>query len=127
MAKKETMETRPSTGRRVSALRRRETVAALLFISPWIIGFLVFTLGPMLASLYLSLTNYDVLNAPRYVGLDNYARLLDDPKVRKSLYNSFFYTALHVPLAIILSLGLAMLLNSVKRVAGFFRTVFYLP
>ncbi len=127
MAKNETKETRPSSGRRVSALRKRETLAALLFISPWLIGFLVFTLGPMLASLYLSFTNYDVLNSPSFIGLDNYSRLIDDPKVAKSLYNSFFYTVLHVPLSIIVSLALAMLLNSVKRVAGFFRTIFYLP
>ncbi len=127
MAKNETKETRPSSGRRVSALRKRETLAALLFISPWLIGFLVFTLGPMLASLYLSFTNYDVLSSPSFVGLDNYSRLIDDPKVTKSLFNSFFYTVLHVPLSIFVSLALAMLLNSVKRVAGFFRTIFYLP
>jgi multiple sugar transport system permease protein len=119
-------EIRPK--KRISNLQKKETLAALGFISPWIIGFFVFTFGPMIASLYLSLTEYDILRPPLYVGLDNYAQLLKDPKIAKSLYNSFFYTILHVPLATAVALALAMLLNSVpKRAAGFFRTAFYLP
>jgi len=112
--------------RRVT-LQQRERLAALAFISPWFIGFLVFTAGPMIASLALSFTNYDVLNPPSFVGLDNYQRLLDDPRITLSLKNSFFYAALHVPLAIGVALGLALILNQVGRAAGFFRTVFYLP
>lgn len=114
--------------RRVSPLQKKEILAALGFISPWIIGFLVFTLGSMIASFYLSLTEYDILRPPLYVGFDNYAQLFKDPKIKQSLYNSFFYTALHVPLATIVSLSLALLLNNVsKHISGFFRTAFYLP
>ncbi len=119
---------RPSKeGRASSPLKRRETLAALAFISPWFIGFLIFTAGPMVVSLGLSLTNYDVLNTPRFVGLKNYQDLLRDSRFLLSLGNSVYYTLFHVPLTIIVSLSLAMLLSQVGRAAGFFRTVFYLP
>ncbi|MCC6892672.1 MAG: sugar ABC transporter permease [Anaerolineae bacterium] len=108
--------------------QRRELLAGLAFISPWIIGFLLFTAGPMVISLGLSFTNYDVLNPPKFVGLANYQQLFTDPKLRLSLANSFYYAALHVPLASIVALALALLLNRVsERMAGFFRTAFYLP
>jgi multiple sugar transport system permease protein len=119
---------RPSKeGRASSPLKRRETLAALAFISPWFIGFLIFTAGPMVVSLGLSLTNYDVLNAPRFIGLKNYQDLLRDSRFLLGLSNSVYYTLFHVPLTIIVSLSLAMLLSQVGRAAGFFRTVFYLP
>jgi len=106
---------------------RRETRAALLFISPWIVGFLVFTAWPLVNSAYLSLTDYDVINDPNFVGLDNYRRLFEDPKIATSLANTLFYAAIQVPLYVLVSLGLAMLLNRAGRAAGFFRTAFYLP
>ena len=106
---------------------RRDTCAALLFISPWIVGFLVFTAWPVLNSAYLSLTDYDVINDPNFVGLDNYRRLFEDEKIALALGNTFFYAAIQVPLYIVVSLGLAMLLNQAGRAAGFFRTAFYLP
>lgn len=81
----------------------------------------------MLASLVLSFTDYDVLRPPRFIGLENYQQLLEDPRLRLSLNNTFFYAALHVPLATIVALALALLLDRVERAAGFFRTVFYLP
>ena len=81
----------------------------------------------MLASLWLSFTQYDVLNPPKWIGFDNYRELFSDPRLRLSLYNSFFYAALYVPLATIVALALALILNRVKRAADFFRTVFYLP
>jgi multiple sugar transport system permease protein len=92
-----------------------------------VIGFLVFTGGPMLASLVLSFTEYDVINPPSFVGLDNYHQLMSDPAVAKSLGNTVLYTALHVPLAMAISLGLAVLLLRVGRASGLFRTLFYLP
>ncbi|GAA4285716.1 sugar ABC transporter permease [Georgenia daeguensis] len=106
---------------------RRDTRAALLFISPWIVGFLVFHAWPVLYSAYLSLTDYDVINDPNFVGLDNYRRLFEDEKIALALGNTFFYAAIQVPLYIVVSLGLAMLLNQAGRAAGFFRTAFYLP
>lgn len=120
--------TRPSSPEGRVTPQRRELLAGLAFISPWIIGFLLFTAGPMVISLGLSFTNYDVLNPPKFVGLANYQQLFTDPKLRLSLANSFYYAALHVPLASIVALALALLLNRVsERMAGFFRTAFYLP
>ena len=113
--------------RRRGPLARSETLAGLAFISPWLVGFLIFTAGPMLASLWLSFTEYDVLNPPEWIGLGNYRELFEDPRLRLSLWNSFFYAALYVPLATVVALALALLLNRVKRAADFFRTVFYLP
>lgn len=114
------------TGVRVS-LQRRETLAALAFISPWFIGFLVFTAGPMIASLGLSLTDYDVLHDPNFIGLANYQELLEDPRLGLSLGNTVYYAILHVPLSIAIALALAVLLNNVGKASGFFRTAFYLP
>jgi len=125
MTSQSIVERRPQ-GRR-STLERREAWAGIAFISPWIIGFLVFTAGPMVLSLGLSLTDYSVLQAPKFVGLANYQHLLTDPKVGLSLANSFIYTALFVPTSTVVALGLALLLNRVGKAAGFFRTVFYLP
>jgi multiple sugar transport system permease protein len=119
---------RPSPARRRSpASARRERNAALRFISPWIIGFLVFTAWPILYSAYLSLTDYDVLSDPSFVGLENYERMAQDPKVRLALVNTFQYTALQVPLYVVVSLALALLLNQAGRSAGFFRTAFFIP
>jgi multiple sugar transport system permease protein len=117
-----------SRARRWAAgFRRRETWAAYAFLSPWLLGFLIFTSGPMVASFVLSLTEYDVLTPPRYIGLENYSTLVDDPKIRKSLANTLIFTAMLVPATMIVALALAMILIRVGRAAGFFRTVFYLP
>ena len=124
MATTSTVE-RPVSGR--STIQRRETLAALAFISPWIIGFLIFTAGPMAMSLALSFTDYDIISPPQFVGLANYQEMLTDPRVGLSLGNSFFYALLHVPLTIIVAMSLALLLNRIGKAAGFFRTAFYLP
>jgi len=108
-------------------LQRREARSAYLFIAPWIIGFLVFTAGPMVASLWLSFTDYSLVDPAHSVGVANYQQLLDDPRVAKSLANTFVYAALFVPLGTVVALALAMLLQKVGRASGFFRTVFYLP
>jgi multiple sugar transport system permease protein len=116
----------PSPGRR----RRggaRENRAALLFLSPWLIGFAVFTAWPLIYSGYLSLTDYDVINSPTFVGFDNYRELFADPKVSLALANTLFFTAVQVPLYVAVSLVLALLLARAGRASGFFRTVFFLP
>jgi len=115
----------PSPAKRRS--RRRNLVGALLFLSPWILGFLIFTFWPIVYSAYLSLTDYDVINDPNFVGLDNYATMMDDPKIALALSNTFIYTLLKVPAYMVLSLGLALLLDHAGRASGFFRTVFFLP
>lgn len=126
----------PLTGRdappvqrpRMSRMRRREALTGYLFISPWIIGFLVFTLGAMVYSLVISFSHYQLAtDTARPAGLSNYEALVTDPKIATALANTLYYAVLAVPLEIALALGLAMLLNSVRRGAGFFRTVFYLP
>ena len=104
-----------------------QTKWAFIFLLPWIIGFVIFTAGPMLATLFLSFTKYNVIRPPTIVGLDNYEQLLRDRRIPLALGNTAFYALLHVPGVIIFSLALAMLLLRVGRLAGFFRTVFYLP
>ncbi|RIQ18862.1 sugar ABC transporter permease [Jiangella rhizosphaerae] len=116
---------RAARARRIG--RRRETRAALLFISPWIIGFLIFTAWPIIYSAYLSLTDYDVINDPNYVGLENYEELFRDPDVALALWNTFFFTVIQVPVYVIVSLALALLLDKAGRASGFFRTAFFLP
>ncbi|MFG1942591.1 carbohydrate ABC transporter permease [Nonomuraea sp. NPDC048826] len=99
-----------------------------MFVLPWLIGLAVFQLGPMIASLVLSFTRYDLISSPRWAGVDNYARLAEDPKVARAIGNTVVYTVLHVPLAIVLALALALMLNRIGgRGAGVFRTIFYLP
>jgi multiple sugar transport system permease protein len=123
----------PSRARRwLSGFRERETWVAYLFVFPWLFGFLVLTLGPMIASLYYSFTNYGLqqiagIEPTQGVGLKNYRALLDDPKVATSLKNTFIYTVMMVPGKIIVALALAMLLMRIGRAAGVFRTIFYLP
>jgi multiple sugar transport system permease protein len=107
---------------------KREAIAGYLFISPWIIGFLVFTAGAMVYSLYISFSNYNLAtNRASPVGLANYAELFDDPKVALALANTLYFAVLAVPLEIILALALAMLLNRMSRGAGAYRTIYYLP
>jgi multiple sugar transport system permease protein len=107
---------------------KREALAGYLFISPWIIGFLVFTAGAMVYSLYISFSNYNLAtNTAKPVGFENYANLFEDPRVGVSLANTLFYVVMAVPLEIIFALTLAMLLNRAARAAGFWRTLYYLP
>jgi multiple sugar transport system permease protein len=108
---------------------RRETLWALVFLSPWIVGLLIFTAGPMLWSLYLSFTDYDPLRPNiTFIGLDNYVAMLGDRRVATSLVNTAFYAVLHVPLSMGIALFLALILNRIGgKMAGFFRTAFYLP
>ena len=117
----------PSRARTRRRARRRYVGSALLFLSPWIVGFLVFTAWPLIYSVYLSLTDYDVINDPEFVGLDNYVELFSDPKIALALGNTLFFTALQIPLYVVVSLLLALLLDRAGRSSGFYRTVFFLP
>jgi multiple sugar transport system permease protein len=117
----------PPKARSRGTQERRDTRAALLFISPWIIGFLVFTAWPVIYTGYLSLTDYDVINDPQFVGFDNFKQLVEDPKVALALKNTFIYTAMVVPAQVLVALGLALLLDRAGRASGFFRTAFFLP
>jgi multiple sugar transport system permease protein len=107
---------------------RREALAGYLFITPWLIGFLVFTLGAMAYSLYISFSYYNLAkNTTRPAGLANYQAMIDDPKVALALKNTLFYAIMAVPLEVCFALLLASLLNRVGRGAGIFRTLYYLP
>src|SRR3982751_696959 len=108
-------------------LARKEAFWFWGFISPWVIGFLIFTLGPIIASAYLSFTTYNISSPPDWVGLQNYRNLFKDPIFWKSLQVSAYYTAMSVPSGIIASLLLALLLNQKVPALGLFRTLFYLP
>src|SRR5258706_3121048 len=108
-------------------LKQREAIEGFLYISPWILGFLIFTVGPMIASLFLSSTNYNVVSPPRFAGLGNYRQLLKDPLFWTSLGNTLYFTVLIVPLTIAGSLGCALLLNRQFIGRSFLRTVFFLP
>jgi len=111
----------------MSALARREAIDGYLFIAPWIIGFLVFTAGPMLASMALVFVDWDLLTPPQWAGLANVNKLLSDRLVGISLYNTAYYTFLSVPLRLTLALLVAILLNASVRGMAFWRTCFYLP
>jgi multiple sugar transport system permease protein len=98
-----------------------------LFISLAVLGVLFFKIGPMLASLVFSLTRYDVLSAPRFVGLSNFVRLVSDPRFLVAAGNTVFYVLAGLPVRLLVALGAAILLNQRIRGIGVFRTIFYLP
>jgi multiple sugar transport system permease protein len=112
--------------RRIGGYRPRETAAALMFASPWLLGFVVFTGGPILVSIVYSFTRYDVLTDARYVGFDNYREMLGDPLFYQSLGNTAFMLV-RVPLVMAVGLAIALLLNRGLRGLPFYRTAFYLP
>lgn len=108
-------------------LQRKEALAGYLLASPWIIGFILFVGGPMIASIFLSFTDWNLLSAPRWVGLENYRTLLEDKLVVQSLKVTTYYAFTAVPLRVILGLLLAILLNQKIKFRSFFRTIYYLP
>jgi len=119
----------PTVGHRTRRLsrRHREALIGYLFLSPWLLGFVIFLLGPMLVSLYLSLAEYKVITPPRWIGLANYERMFGDDLFYHALSVTARYTAFSVPLGIAVALGLAVLLNQKIIALGLFRTIFYLP
>ncbi|GIG30397.1 carbohydrate ABC transporter permease [Cellulomonas marina] len=122
---------RPRRGaprQRLTRRGRQEAGWFWLFISPWVIGFLAFLLGPMIASVWYSLTDWDSFTAPEFVGLDNYVRALtEDPIFWKALWNTLYYAAVSVPLGMAIGLYLANLLNKQVRFRKLWRTLIYLP
>ena len=114
---------------RLGKLERAEAKWAYFFISPWIIGFAVLTLGPMIASLFFSFTQYDVLNEARWVGLKNYIDMAttDQLKTSKALTNAAYMACIGVPLGLATGLAVAMLLNLATKGMRLYRTMFYMP
>lgn len=107
--------------------RKRRLIAFYLFISPWLIGYLIFTLGPILASGWLSLTNFDGVSSPQFIGTDNYNEIFHNDLFWKSLWVTIYYTLGHVPLSVVGALCLAVLLNQKIPGLSLWRTIFYLP
>ena len=114
------------TKRRTGWARRADR-AAYLFLTPWFVGMVAVTAGPVLASLYLSFTDYTLLTAPRWVGLANYRRMLDDPQWHHALLVTGEYVLVSVPLQLGLALALAVVLNRGVRGLALYRSVYYLP
>lgn len=108
-------------------LRGREALSFYLFVLPWIIGFLIFTLGPIIASLVFSFTDYDMMLPPSWIGLDNFRELLGDPLFYTSLYNTVYIVALAVPLGMVVSFAIALLLNQKVRFLAVYRTAYFIP
>ncbi len=117
----------PGSGR----LARREVrkiLLGLLFVSPWLVGFLWLQLYPILASLYYSFTDYQILGTPHWTGFANYARMfLHDPLFWVSVRNTLFFAAVSVPLGVVIGIALALLLNARVRGLSLYRTIYYLP
>jgi len=117
-----------ATWRQMQPRARREALEGYLGISPWVIGFFFLTVGPMLVSVYFSLTQWDIVSVPKWVGLANYRKLFtDDPLFYKALQVTFTYVVMAVPLKLIAGLGLSLLLNMKVRGMNVYRTLFYLP
>jgi multiple sugar transport system permease protein len=106
----------------------REEITGWLFAMPWIIGFLLFTAGPMLFSLYTSFTKYNIIAAPKWIGVENYQNLfLQDPLFYKSMANTFWMVLVKLPIVMVVAIALALLLNVDIPGGKFFRTIIYLP
>jgi multiple sugar transport system permease protein len=113
--------------RRRSPLARREERAGWLFASPWIIGLLVFTVGPVIASVAISLTDWNLVSSPNFVGFDNYTTMYQSQEFRQSANVTLTYVILGVPLFQVCGLLLAMLLNLRLPGMGLFRTIMFMP
>lgn len=114
-----------STGERGGV--RNENRAAYLFLTPWFIGMGLIVVGPMIASLYLSFTKYNLLRPPQWAGLDNFVRMLTDDSLHASLGVTLRYVFISIPLQLAFALLLAVVLNRGLRGLAFYRSVFYLP
>jgi len=118
----------PAAGAQPRRLGRAEAIAGYLFILPWILGFLIFLAGPMIASLYFSFTHYELVTAPSWLGVQNYINAFGhDPLVWQSLKVSAVYSIVVVPLGLVFSFMVALLLNQKVQALSFFRAVYYLP
>ncbi len=108
-------------------LKGKEAISFYSFILPWAIGFLLFTVGPIIASMVLSFTRYDMILPPKFVGIGNYVELFKDPLFYKSMYNTLYIVVFAVPLGLISSFLIAMLLNQDLRGMPIYRTLYYIP
>ncbi|USX53148.1 carbohydrate ABC transporter permease [Lentzea sp. HUAS12] len=108
-------------------VRKGDNRAAFWFLAPWFAGLLLITVGPVLASFALGFTKYNLIQPPRFIGLDNFARVLSDERLHNALRVTFTYVLVSVPLQLACALGVALLLNKGLRGLAFYRSAFYLP
>jgi multiple sugar transport system permease protein len=113
--------------RRSWGIEKKKARLGLLFTMPWILGLLIFYAYPLISSIYYSLTTYSILNPGKYVGLRNYQKLFADPLFWKSVTNTLYFTAISVPVNIVVGLAVALLLNQRIRGVGVYRTIFFVP
>src|SRR5579883_469528 len=119
---------RPSSaGRRWSAQRLRDARDGYLFILPWLLGFILWTAGPMIASVFISLSEWRIITTPRFVGIANFVALLHDKQIALSLYNSAFYVVFGVPTHLLIALLAALLVNVDLRGIAVYRTLYFVP
>lgn len=108
-------------------MERANLIKGLIFISPAIIGFLIFTVFPVIQSFYFSLTDYDILQPPSMIGLDNYKALFVDQNFIKALSNTMYMVLIGLPIHLVFDLSVALLLNAKVRALSILRTIFYMP
>src|SRR3954453_13768140 len=113
--------------RRGKRKRHKHTLAGYAFLAPWLIGLFAFTLVPMAYSLYLSLTKFNLLTDPQWIGADNYVRLFSDERYLQSIKVTLLYVVTSVPLKLAAALLVAVALNRGLKALGFYRATFYLP
>lgn len=112
---------------RRTGLRGADVRAGYTFLLPWLLGFIILTVGPMLSSLYLSFTNYNLFEAPKWIGLENYTDLFSDDRFLQSVQVTLTYVVFGTPLKLAAALAVALLLNNATQGQGFYRSAFYAP
>lgn len=114
--------------RRLSKGETRSLMTGLLFVSPWLIGFIIWTLYPLVSSVFYSFTRYDLVRPPIWIGTDNFKEIFtDDPRFWTVVYNTFFYVGISVPLGVVVAFLMASLLNTKLVLRSTFRAIFYIP
>jgi multiple sugar transport system permease protein len=122
------MQTMKPAGKSRYTLRRREAITGWLFVMPALLGFAVFTFGSILYSFYLSLTKWELLTSPEFIGLRNYVKLFSDPKFFKFTGNTLYFVVWLVPLVLVISMALAILINrKTKLLTNIYRSSLFLP
>src|SRR5581483_8676929 len=116
-----------ATRRRASPATVRNTVTGLAFCTPWILGLLIFRAYPIASAFWYSLTDYQGMDDPKFIGVGNYLGLFSDSELRNATSNTIQYTAMAIPAAIVTAFTLALILNSKTRGLPFYRTLFFLP
>ncbi|HCS66737.1 MAG TPA: ABC transporter permease, partial [Oribacterium sp.] len=113
---------------KIQAFKRKDNIAGFVLLAPWLFGFLLMWLIPMLISIYYSMTDFNLLNTPKFIGLQNYIRVFTQDKTFiQAMMVTFTYVVLLVPLRLAFALWVAMILNQKRKFLGLYRTLYYVP